>query len=433
MLCEEVGGRRMKWEVVLVPGKLPASDRETCVNVFAATIKAKLANTFVRQLNQVAPLENLRHVKRVRRSAVDGNIQLTVILCQPREQGDQLPEMPNDVVELIDMHKLHPFIVRVPKYAALTKEEWEKQCKIWPTSYHPHIENRDRTSGLDEEETEIVASFMRLTIQLAKSGSYRNKVINTAVIVDPLVRQVISSGCDQTCSMTVLSTKCTSEQSQFQATTDVEHCQLHALDSGTTKLSSCDLNGAARPCASVSCLNPWGWVNEQAHAPDSSLKIESHFSWHPLRHAALVAIELAAARDRDLFPGGRTIDKDDLEIPANLTAKRQKRDSSIDDSPVIATAEDATALTNGCAPSETVGVTPRPYLCTGFDAYLLWEPCCLCAMALLHQRVKRIFFAFPNLGAGALGSVHRLHGEKNLNHHYTVFRVMVPKDVLAET
>ncbi|XWS22014.1 hypothetical protein CRYUN_Cryun30bG0107200 [Craigia yunnanensis] len=47
----------------------------------------------------------------------------------------------------------------------------------------------------------------------------------------------------------------------------------------------------------------------------------------------------------------------------------------------------------------------RPYLCTGYDIYLVWEPCTMCAMALVHQRFKRIFYAFPNPEAGALGSV----------------------------
>lgn len=51
-------------------------------------------------------------------------------------------------------------------------------------------------------------------------------------------------------------------------------------------------------------------------------------------------------------------------------------------------------------------------------------------MALVHQRVRRIFFAFPNLNAGAVGSVYRLQGERSLNHHYAVFRVLVPDEVL---
>lgn len=51
-------------------------------------------------------------------------------------------------------------------------------------------------------------------------------------------------------------------------------------------------------------------------------------------------------------------------------------------------------------------------------------------MALVHQRIRRIFYAFPNPITGALGSVHRLQGEKSLNHHYAVFRICVPEEVL---
>ena len=53
-------------------------------------------------------------------------------------------------------------------------------------------------------------------------------------------------------------------------------------------------------------------------------------------------------------------------------------------------------------------------------------------MALVHQRIRRIFYAFPNPEAGALGSVHRLQGVKSLNHHYAVFRVVLPEEVEEE-
>jgi len=52
-------------------------------------------------------------------------------------------------------------------------------------------------------------------------------------------------------------------------------------------------------------------------------------------------------------------------------------------------------------------------------------------MALVHQRIRRIFYAFPNPNAGALGGVHRLQGEKSLNHHYAVFRVILPDEALG--
>lgn len=52
-------------------------------------------------------------------------------------------------------------------------------------------------------------------------------------------------------------------------------------------------------------------------------------------------------------------------------------------------------------------------------------------MALVHQRFRRIFYAFPNPSAGALGSVYRLQGEKSLNHHYAVFRVILHDEPLV--
>jgi len=54
-------------------------------------------------------------------------------------------------------------------------------------------------------------------------------------------------------------------------------------------------------------------------------------------------------------------------------------------------------------------------------------------MALVHQRIRRIFYAFPNPNAGALGSVHRLQGQKSLNHHYAVFRVLLPEEALHKS
>ena len=67
-----------------------------------------------------------------------------------------------------------------------------------------------------------------------------------------------------------------------------------------------------------------------------------------------------------------------------------------------------------------------PSLFVLLTCYFIWR----CAMALVHHRFKRVFYAFPNPVNGALGGVYRLHGEKSLNHHYNVFRISVPETYL---
>ncbi|KAK9915481.1 hypothetical protein WJX75_009821 [Coccomyxa subellipsoidea] len=64
----------------------------------------------------------------------------------------------------------------------------------------------------------------------------------------------------------------------------------------------------------------------------------------------------------------------------------------------------------------------KPYLCTSYDCYTVREPCAMCAMALVHSRVRRVIFCVPDEAHGALGGSFRLHGQRSLNHHYQVYR-----------
>ncbi len=49
--------------------------------------------------------------------------------------------------------------------------------------------------------------------------------------------------------------------------------------------------------------------------------------------------------------------------------------------------------------------------------FVTLEPCAMCAMALLHARVKRVVFAAADPKTGAAGSVLNLFAEPRLNHH----------------
>ena len=54
------------------------------------------------------------------------------------------------------------------------------------------------------------------------------------------------------------------------------------------------------------------------------------------------------------------------------------------------------------------------------ELYVTLEPCAMCAMALLHARVKRVVFGALDPKGGAAGSVIDVFGQPMLNHHTEV-------------
>lgn len=69
-----------------------------------------------------------------------------------------------------------------------------------------------------------------------------------------------------------------------------------------------------------------------------------------------------------------------------------------------------------------------PYLCTGYWVFLLMEPCPMCAMALLHSRVARIFYGAVNQNVGVLGTRAVLHMVPGLNHRYRVWSGILERE-----
>ena len=76
--------------------------------------------------------------------------------------------------------------------------------------------------------------------------------------------------------------------------------------------------------------------------------------------------------------------------------------------------------------------TNTSYICTDCDVYLTHEPCMMCAMALLHSRVRRVFYLLPDPSLGALGSRVKLHTLHGINHRYEVFRLHLSPAVCQE-
>lgn len=60
------------------------------------------------------------------------------------------------------------------------------------------------------------------------------------------------------------------------------------------------------------------------------------------------------------------------------------------------------------------------YRLTDCELYVTLEPCAMCAMAMMHARLRRVVFAAPDPKTGVAGSVLDLFAEPRLNHHTAV-------------
>ncbi|CAN9497964.1 unnamed protein product [Ophioblennius macclurei] len=114
---------------------------------------------------------------------------------------------------------------------------------------------------------------------------------------------------------------------------------------------------------------------------------------HPLHHAIMVCIDLVA---RSQGGGCYSFDK--------YAACR----FTLPDSNELQKAPDSKE-------------SSQPYICTGYDLYVTREPCVMCAMALVHSRIGRVFYGVASAD-GALGTKFKIHTQKDLNHHFEVYR-----------
>lgn len=71
------------------------------------------------------------------------------------------------------------------------------------------------------------------------------------------------------------------------------------------------------------------------------------------------------------------------------------------------------ALREACAQSQN-------YRLQNTTLYVTLEPCCMCAGALVHARIKRLVFATRDFKAGAAGSVLNLLQGASLNHQVQI-------------
>lgn len=78
------------------------------------------------------------------------------------------------------------------------------------------------------------------------------------------------------------------------------------------------------------------------------------------------------------------------------------------------------------APKENTNVLfgyQEQYYCEGLYVFSINEPCIMCTMALVHNRINRIYFGTVNEKDGGLVSQIKINNYK-LNHYYHIFNII---------
>lgn len=292
--------------------------------------------------------------------------------------------------------------------------------------------SRPPPNSLTTEEADIMLDLMRRTVALSKAMTSPQQTHQSCTAAAP---PSISKA-----SMAVSNSSRPGEQGNDRAAEGHKQQDSEMGDGGLT--AACNAALIVDPCTGETIAQGLDGTGGP-HA-------------HPLHHAVMLAVAAVAERDLRLWPAH-------LESPlqphkgavegsaadskwsqSDRKRKRAYQDAGVAacspaEQPTSAGAVDGEAkhaavqqsvhgslgdacIFEGAEDCAADAAGSKPYLCTSYDCYTVREPCAMCAMALVHSRVRRVIFCVPDEAHGALGGSFRLHGQRSLNHHYQVYR-----------
>lgn len=175
---------------------------------------------------------------------------------------------------------------------------------------------------------------------------------------------------------------------------------------------------------------------------------------HPLRHAVLNAIrEVARVRaEREIARTGRSRTISPLPDAA-ATSPGPALEPSAPSAPALPTSTDLSESSRSNTPNgdrdrdydseRERSTNGQDYLLTNLTLFTTHEPCILCSMALVHSRVRAVYFVYPSPGSGGWcgdvgggaggkrgsgvpgqeqGGPYAIHEQPGLNHRFDVWR-----------
>ncbi|CRH03678.1 cytidine deaminase, putative [Plasmodium relictum] len=272
-------------------------------------------------------------------------------------------KIPNELCnELTNINKGEIKIkeIKVSKYPPMTRKQYSEWSKFWPIYYRKPSYD---LSTLTKEQTKKYINFLKISINVGKSFG------------------TCQSGCVLTYDDKIIA--CSGDNIKNHP---LQHSVMLAIEEASYKLrhlsqikkmrniKSCEHNNKINKCLSESCMQSLTHKNNEL----KDCKEQNN--------------------DND------TANKSTIIEKGNFNETILKDDN-----------EDL----NIYKPIKT-----DQYLCTNYCAYLSHEPCFMCAMAMVHSRIKCVVFDEVNKENGALFSKEKLHCLKNINHHFKVYKTI---------
>ncbi|MEW5312565.1 MAG: hypothetical protein WDW38_004192 [Sanguina aurantia] len=396
----------------------------------AAFVAPRAVAALIPLLNQACPLVGLRHAKRVRKCP---NGQLEVIICrvlhqaaapeaqQPSSDTAACQEAPTQHTpgqssdtgcSTAAGHKLEPHqleegvativsdlslqlhMVQCAAHAPETRLQWAAWNQIWPITWHvPEISKPLPGAVATAEEHGYFSVYMHQALLLAQ----HHGVANAAIIVDPATGEVVASSHDLSAAHplqhAIMASIAQSASRDLQLWPEGVHAAAPAAaSSGSEPINPATYHACARDVPAIS--EPSSAAAEEAEGHDAKRLKRSR----PAKQGGSSSA-----------PGEGVVDN-----PCGLQAE------------LTATASGTGSVTQEGPPAGSARL--RQYLCTGYDLFSVLEPCVMCAMAMVHSRVRTVVFAHRDTLHGALGGRLKLHAQGSLNHHYRVFHMPPPAE-----
>jgi tRNA-specific adenosine deaminase 3 len=81
---------------------------------------------------------------------------------------------------------------------------------------------------------------------------------------------------------------------------------------------------------------------------------------------------------------------------------------------------ETSAVASPCSTETEERRNGTSYLLTSLTLFTTHEPCIMCSMALIHSRVKEVFYLYPMVKTGGCGGVTCLSTLKGVNHRFGI-------------